>query len=357
MEKKKKRGKKMLYPQTPASTSPSITTPKFHENDSPIFTTNHPRMQPTPPLAAASQIVNETTKLTSNVSDEVEWNDNLEKVASAMCDMAQVQLQLCMDSFRYYETRDMWLSLPVAIIGSVIATGIAVVQQRSNENPGDSQIVMYVFSGLGILVTIMKIVNSIFAISDKKNQFENVRLQWERFVTYVSLELYKDRKHRMPARLFFERYVTDLVQLQKATPDIPRSVVKRFIRLFEGKKGSLQRTQFHELFKPFSFPTLHPTIPTRKLFFEKPLEQQQTKTLSSSTNEKEELARFTPTSSKLEEIIDAPSFLPKNMFTFLKSKQKMSVGAAPTTHQHLKTIIEEKESSDDAFERLESGEM
>lgn len=327
--------------------SPSITTPRFHENDSPTFVKQQQQQQSKVSAAVESE------------TDDIAWNDNLEEVASAMCDMAQVHLQLSMDSFRYYDSRDTWLSLPVAIIGSVIATGIAVVQQRSTENPADSQIVMYVFSALGILVTIMKIVNSIFGISEKKNKFENVKLQWERFVTYVALELYKERKHRMPARLFFERYVTDLVQLQKATPDIPRSVVKSFIRLFEGKKGSLQRMQFHQLFKPFSFPTLHPTISTRRLFLHKAASA----SLQTGKMEIDELARFTPTSRKMDELMDSydlnlSSLLPKNMFTF---KSKSTVADAPLktsipVKTKLPSIDEEGEQEEEGQHRdLESG--
>lgn len=211
--------------------------------------------------AAALVASNNTSSIT------MEWTDTLENMAASMCDMGQVQLQLSIDSARYYDVRDRWLSLPVAIIGSVIATGIAVVQQRAGDHPQDSQIVMYVFSGLGILVTIMKIVNSIFGISEKKNKFENVRQQWERFVTCVSFELGYSRETRLPARTFFDKYVGELIQLQKSTPDVPAAVIQRFIRLYQGKKGTPQREEFHLLFKPFSFPSLRPASQMRLRFW------------------------------------------------------------------------------------------
>ena len=167
-----------------------------------------------------------------------EWTNEHEKILIEWGDKAMCYRWLHSRSNMMYSTLNAWYTIPVIIISTV--TGTANFAQERVPINYQNYFVMIVGS-FNILAGIITTIQQFLKITQLNEAHRVSSIAWDKFYRNIKMELAKHPRERMDVKHMLKICKEEFDRLIETSPDIDRTILKKFKETFEGKKNISQK--------------------------------------------------------------------------------------------------------------------
>lgn len=168
---------------------------------------------------------------------KIKWTDKHIDILVDWGDKAMCYRWLHSRNTDRYRSLNTWFTIPVIIMSTL--TGTANFAQEQVPLELRSYYSMIVGS-VNILAGIITTIQNFLKISQLNESHRVASISWDKFYRKIKLELAKAPDERSDVELFLKNCSEEFDRLIETSPDIDRTILKKFKDTFEGKKSISQ---------------------------------------------------------------------------------------------------------------------
>lgn len=169
---------------------------------------------------------------------KIKWSDKHVDILVDWADKAMCYRWLHSRNTDRYRILNTWFTIPVIIMSTL--TGTANFAQEQVPPHLRSYYSMIVGS-VNILAGIITTIQNFLKISQLNESHRVASIAWDKFYRKLKLELAKSPDERTDVEIFLKNSSEEFDRLVETSPDIDRSILKKFKDTFEGKKNFSQK--------------------------------------------------------------------------------------------------------------------
>ena len=169
---------------------------------------------------------------------KIKWTEKHVDILVDWADKAMCYRWLHSRNTDRYRMLNTWFTIPVIVMSTL--TGTANFAQEQVPPDLRSYYSMIVGS-VNILAGIITTIQNFLKISQLNESHRVASIAWDKFYRKIRLELAKAPDERADVEVFLKNCSEEFDRLIETSPDIDRTIIKKFKDTFEGKKSIIQK--------------------------------------------------------------------------------------------------------------------
>jgi hypothetical protein len=187
--------------------------------------------------------INDNTFNISQASEKIKrkkikWTDKHVDILVDWADKAMCYRWLHSRNTDRYRMLNTWFTIPVIIMSTLTGTANFAQEQVPPDLRGYYSMIV---GSVNILAGIITTIQNFLKISQLNESHRVASIAWNKFYRKIKLELAKSPEERTDVELFLKNSSEEFDRLIETSPDIDRTILKKFKDTFEGKKNLSQK--------------------------------------------------------------------------------------------------------------------
>ena len=213
----------------------NINDNKIQDNESSSL--NHDNYNPEN-LSINDNTLTPTQPIEKIKKKKFKWTDKHVDILVDWADKAMCYRWLHSRNTDRYRILNTWFTIPVIIMSTLTGTAnFAQEQVPPNLRSYYSMIV----GSVNILAGIITTIQNFLKISQLNESHRVASIAWDKFYRKIKLEIAKSPEERIDVEIFLKNSSEEFDRLIETSPDIDRTILKKFKETFEGKKNISQK--------------------------------------------------------------------------------------------------------------------
>ena len=184
-----------------------------------------------------SEIETKNNQVPILTEENNDWSENEKKLLIKWADHASCLKWMHNQSYKQFQCRNAWLSIPVIIISTI--TGTANFAQGGIDDSTNNTVSM-VIGSFNILAAIITTILQFLKVGEKMEGHRIAAISWDKFGRKIKVDLTKENHIQTNKIIKFSSYQEEYDRLTEISPTISNIVIRDFNRMvYAGKLNEI----------------------------------------------------------------------------------------------------------------------